>query len=274
MTKTYTITGGTGYIGSQALKLLSLDKNNKIYAIVRSNSNRKIENENIEYVTYDGTEASIEEAIKNSDYLIHLAALYSTKTDEETTLDLIQSNIGFSTMLFNLANKVNKNIVISSASTFSSLTKEGAYAPSSLYAATKSAVETIAKYYSDLSVHFLTLPDTYGENDWRPKIHNILLKNKNWPFEFRSPSTQEMRIMHVEDVIGHFLKSLENGEKGVHFHDIYAEAELLTLKELSERITNKECKFNESAEKVSIPEKARSFSTKTGYGNKIKKFKL
>lgn len=274
MGKIYTITGGTGYIGSQLIQELSSNKENRIYVIIRESSKPRIFGENIYYITFDGTEKSIEFAVKNSDYLIHLAALYDTKTDEKTTKNLIESNILFSTILFNIADRVNPEIVISTASTFSSLNGRGEDAPLTLYAATKQAVECIANYYNNLSIHFLTFPDTYGPGDWRNKIHNILKRNESWPFQFKSRSDQKILMLHVEDVIGYILTSLQIVDKGVHIHDIYSEGELITLETLSKRITNEKCLFNESAETIEIPLQAREISKKLNYKKKHNKFKL
>jgi len=274
MKTTYTVTGGTGYIGSKLLEHLSQNENNYIYAIIRMGSELKIQRDNIEYVVYNRKEESLEKAIANSDYIIHLGALYTTKDDEYYVNQLIDSNITLSTLIFNVANRVNKDVVIASASTFSSLNERGGYEPATLYAATKKAVEDIAHYYKDLSIHFLTFPDTFGPGDWRPKIHNILAKNEEWPFVFKSPALQEMSMLHVEDVIGHLLSSLNNRAKGVHYHDIYAEGIYVTLKELSEIITDKECQFSTENPFVAIPKEARVFSTKTGYENKYKELKF
>lgn len=272
--KKYAITGASGYIGFRTLEYLAQDKNNLIFAIIRPESKIKIEADNIKYVVFDGTEKSIEKAIEESDYLIHLAALYDVRTDEETTRKLIESNILFSTMLFNIATRVNPNIVISTASTFSALNGRGEDAPASLYAATKQAVETIARAYQRLSVHFLTLPDTYDPGDWRNKIHNILKRNESWPFQFKSRSDQKILMLHVEDVIGYILTSLQIVDKGVHIHDIYSEGELITLETLSKRITNEKCLFNELAETIEIPLQAREISKKLNYKKKYNKFKL
>lgn len=269
--KTYTITGCTGYIGSQLLEHLSKDKDNYIYGIVRRGSNVQLKGENIEYVLYDGTEDSIKDAIAKSDYVVHLGALYTTANDENSASNLIRSNILFSTQIFNIAKEVNQGAVIASASTFSALDGNGMYAPSTLYAATKASVESIAHYYKELSVHFLTFPDTYGPNDWRNKIHNIVLRNENWPFQFNSSHSQEMRLLHVEDVIGHLLASLQDNSKGVKIHDIYAEGTLTTLGELSTLLTDKECLFNGSAIDVDIPHEPREISEPTGYTNKHEK---
>lgn len=272
--KTFTVTGGTGYIGSKLLEYLSKNEDNYIYSIVRENSIPKVERDNIEYVVYDETEKSLETPIKHSDYIIHLGALYTTADDEASTKNLIDSNILFSTLIFNVANRMNKNAAIASASTFSALDGKGVYAPPTLYAATKSAVETIAHYYKDLSVHFLAFPDTYGPGDWRNKIHNILARNQVWPFQFKSSSSQEMRLLHVEDIIGHLLASLQDNSKGVKTHDIYAEGVLTTLGELSKLITDKECLFNENELNVDIPSQPREVSTPTGYTNKHDEIKF
>lgn len=273
MKKVYTVTGVTGYIGSKLVEHLA-EEGHVVYAVVRESSKLNpllTENENVNLVIYNGDEGSLESAIAESDYVIHLGALYTTAQDETSTKNLVASNVLFSTQLFNAANNVNKDVVIATASTFSSLDGQGEYSPASLYAATKTSVEIIAKYYKDLSIHFLSFPDTYGPGDWRTKVHNLVLKNEKWPFEFRSSSKQKMRMLHVEDVIGHLLASLEQDEKGVHFHDIYETGTILTLKELSEVLTDKECLFNESAEIVQIPMKAREFSKPTGYKVKHKK---
>lgn len=274
MKKTYTITGGTGYIGSKLIEYLADDSNNIIFVIMRKTSLPKVLSTNVNYVVYDGSEQSLEIPLSRSDYLVHLGALYTTQNDEESTIDLINSNIIFSTQLFNVAQRCNPDLVIASASTFSALDEHGNYAPKTLYAATKRAVEDIAHYYKNLSIHFLTFPDTFGPDDWRNKVHNLLARNKDWPFAFRSPSSQEISLMHIEDVIGNILSVLMYEDKGVHIYDIYADGIILTLKELSEIITNKPCTFDETAEKVNIPKQARAFSKDTGCISKYDSFFL
>lgn len=274
--KTYTVTGATGYIGLKTIEHI-IDKGDSVFAIVRESSlipSFMENNELVNLVYYNGNEDDLSYPIKNSDCIIHLGALYTTAEDEESTIDLINSNILFSTQIFNVAKRVNPEAVIASASTFSSLNGDGEYSPSTLYAATKSAVETIAAYYSELSIHFLTFPDTYGPGDWRSKIHNILAKNESWPFQFRSSSKQKMRMLHIEDIIGHLLTSVENDSKGVYIHDIYAEGILVNLKQLSEAITDKECLFDESSSIVEIPNGKRIESVSTGYKNKHEELKF
>ena len=121
MKNTYAITGGTGYIGSKLIEHLSNDKDNLIYAIIRESSTPRVLRDNVFYVIYDGTEKSLEQVLSLSDYLVHLGALYTTSNDETSTINLINSNIVFSTQLFNVAQRLNPDLVITSASTFSFL---------------------------------------------------------------------------------------------------------------------------------------------------------
>ena len=101
----------------------------------------------------------------------------------------------------------------------------------------------------------------------------IMASKNGLAFEFRSYWTRN-EDYKIEDIIGHLLSSLNNGEKGVHIHDIYAEGILVNLRELSKLITDKECLFNDNGVIVEIPKKAREISKKTGWVNKHKTFNL
>lgn len=272
MTK-YVITGATGYMGSRLISQLEKDENNYIYAIV-SPRHKNIKNKkNVEYIIYDGTEKSLELPIQNSDYLIHLAAVaYKTSSPDEIN-NMLDSNVKYSSHLFNVANRLNKNIVISIASTFSSLNVNSDYYPETFYAATKKCIEMIAEYYRDLSIHIYTIPDTFGPNDNRPKVHNLLKNNTTWPFIFKSRSSQLIRLLHVDDVLGNILEGQLNNSSGTHYHDIYSEGILLTLKDIKNIMTDKECIFTEDSVVLDIPLKPREHSTKTGYKIKYTEFK-
>lgn len=275
--KIYTVTGATGYIGGELVKyLLSKEETLKIYAIVREESKIKdyLINEKVVIVKYKKEEDLIE-AIKDSDYCIHLAALYTKNNTEEDINNLIDSNIKLSSHIFNMANNYNKNISIVSASTFSSLNEESEISPHTFYAATKTCVEIIAKFYKDLSIKFLTFPDTYGPNDDRPKIHNILNKNKEWPFTFNSNENQKMYIMCIYDLINCILLALEDKDKGVSIYDVFLNADLITLKELTKLLNIEEkCRFNNEAKTTLLPNKNRgkSINYRNGYNiSEIKK---
>lgn len=266
----YTITGATGYIGQMFLKLiLETEPDAKVYVIVRESSKLipLFNNDRVNVIIYSNEDDLIE-PIKESNYLVHLAALYTKKDDSNSIDELISSNINLSSHIFNVANKYNKDISIVSASTFSSLNLFSELAPQTFYAATKSCVEVIAKYYKDLSIKFLTFPDTYGPYDNRPKIHNILMNNTEWPFTFNSNRNQEMYMMCVFDIIGNIISALKVDEKGVSIYDIFLQANLITLEQLTEFLGVKDkCIFNDKAKVVRVPKIDRG-NSKVLYENR------
>ena len=82
------------------------------------------------------------------------------------------------------------------------------YSPVNLYAATKQAFESIAKYYIDTNqIKFATLrlSDTFGPNDTRPKIFNIWNKiAKSGDTLDMSPGEQLIDISFIDDIVAAF----------------------------------------------------------------------
>jgi nucleoside-diphosphate-sugar epimerase len=151
------------------------------------------------------------DVVKDVDTVYHLAALYSTKTDRATVEDLVTSNIIFSLNIIHSIIEKNPKCKFVSTSTFSSFDENYNYAPASFYAATKTAVEILAQTYP-VSTTFLRLPDTYGTDDWRPKVHNLLrdaVRHKEKSFTFMKPGEQVMNLIHVEDVVRALLHSAD-----------------------------------------------------------------
>jgi nucleoside-diphosphate-sugar epimerase len=87
------------------------------------------------------------------------------------------------------------------------------YNPVCLYAATKQAFESLLEYYVEV-VSFkavtLELFDTYGENDTRPKLINLLHKISDDHIELNmSPGEQELNLIHISDVCNAYDKAIE-----------------------------------------------------------------
>lgn len=201
----YAVTGGNGFLGSRLVKRL-LDEDHTVKAIVRANSSHAVldgfKNDNLSFVEYDGTADSLVSAVENADYVIHLAALFTTKSDNDSVSALMKSNVDFSVNLFQAVRDFNPEAGIVSASTFSAFDANGEYAPQTVYAATKAAVETLAPAFG-VKVSFLRLSDTYGSNDWRTKIPNLVRDaiKRNDTFGFMSPAEQKINLTHFDDVV-------------------------------------------------------------------------
>lgn len=249
----YVLTGASGYIGSRTLRRLIDD--HEVTVILRRPINEcehiadLSEHKNITYVQYTGEyDNNIIDAIKNADHVIHLAALYSTAVDEKTILDLISSNVVFSSHLMLAIKTYNPNASFVTTSTFSAYDNENNYSPKSIYAATKVAMEDLSKAFLD-KVAILCLGDTYGPGDWRVKIHNLLnnASKKGDFFEGRSPGYQKINLTHVDDVVtalinlGVFLKKTD-GKQFLSYDFFYPENNI-TLEEIGD-ILSGEGKFS------------------------------
>lgn len=261
----YMITGGTGFIGSNLIKNLIVDDTvETVYCIIRYTSHKPFNSKKIKYI-YSEDDDNLVKAIKDTDYLVHLATYYTMNDSNDDILELMKTNIWFPTKLLSLINKTNKNIVITCASTFSELDGCGNYFPNSFYDSTKKAFEDTAQYFRDLSIHFLSFPDVYGKDDTRNKIYKLLKQNKEWPFVFKSPAHQSINMMDVRDVVEYLKVSLKDSTKGIHFHDIFVNAKKMNLLELSKIITDKECIFPDTNNIKEVSKIARDFSEDLNY---------
>lgn len=208
----FVITGATGYIGSQTLEYV-LEEGNSATAIIRKDGDAsRLENLAKTYdfsiVEYDGTTESVVETISNANYVIHLAALYDTRSTSESVSKLITSNIVYTSQILQILGEHNKEAGFVTTSTFSSFNENGDYSPATVYAATKTAVEALAPAFA-VKAAFLRLGDTYGPGDWRTKVHNLASRalDSGETFEFRSPKDQKINLTHVNDVIRGLLYS-------------------------------------------------------------------
>ena len=89
------------------------------------------------------------------------------------------------------------------------------YSPVNLYSSMKQAFEDIAKFYFESGkINFSTikLPDTYGPNDTRPKLLNLLIKsiNKKAEILINVNKKQKINLIHVDDVVNAFHLVMSN----------------------------------------------------------------
>lgn len=202
------ITGATGYIGSNLTKyFVKLGK--KVSIIVRPESNlgslTDILNK-IEIYHYHNSIESLnpifEKHIPN--VIFHLAGKVVTKHQPQDIEGLIKSNILFGTQLLDTAVKFGvKNFI--NTGTFSRHFNNDPYNPSSLYDATKQALDDIIYFYvQSKGIRAITLElfNVYGPNDQRSKIFPYLLKCiRDKEVALVSPGEQQLDFVNIEDVL-------------------------------------------------------------------------
>lgn len=236
------ITGSTGFIGKHLVENLNSDKKNKLFLIIRNESNiNKIyfkNKSNIKIFTYKN---SIKNLIKSlnkfkPELLIHLATCYVQSHDEKQIDDIIESNILFSTKVLNAITASGCKMIINTSTVWEFYNEKKI--PVNLYASTKSAFDQILNYFQsseNLKVINVYLSDTYGEKDKRNKIIPYLLKNSlsHKPIHL-SQGKQKMQFIHINDIVDLYrqlINKINKIKKPVKLN-YFPKGELISLKEL------------------------------------------
>jgi CDP-paratose synthetase len=242
------ITGATGFIGVNLVNFF-LEKDINITINIRE---KGLNNYPKNVRLYTLQESSIEEDIiffkKSSfDGIIHLASLYLKSHNSFQIKDLVDSNIGFSTHLLECAVKAKVGWFINTGSFFQNKNNND-YSPVNLYSATKEAFSNIAKYYIEnnlINFYTIKLSDTYGLNDQRPKIINLLIDSilQNTQMCLEGNPNQTFNVVHVKDVVNCFylLSKLinNNNNKIINGTVFCADSSIkYSLKEITEIINS------------------------------------
>ena len=137
------------------------------------------------------------------DVVIHLATHFLAGHDPDDIPELIRSNVEFGTVVAEAASRSGARLVtVESAWQH---VNGSAYDPVSLYAATKQALSTVLAYYVNvrgLDSRVVTLFDTYGPHDTRPKLVPALLAAaKSGTIVQMSDGNQLIDLTYVDDVV-------------------------------------------------------------------------
>lgn len=221
------LTGGTGFVGKNLIFALNKTEY-QIKSLVRNNvSIDDIHNiENID-ITKENWKNKIKEF--NPEVVIHLAAFLTSKDDELSISQLVQSNIEFPTQLLDALKGCNVKYFINTG-TFAEYMDNGLEPdPAYLYAAIKTSFRSILKYYQAI-IQFKVvnvIPYTiYGGIDSQKKIIDYIYESISATVLVKmSPGEQKLDLIHIDDVVKFYLALLENLET---FKSIYTEIRLGT----------------------------------------------
>ena len=209
MDKVALITGATGFLGRHLCVKL-LEKDYKIVVLVRETSDisffSKYLKQKVIVCQLDKDFNVIDEVAKNYKPLItfHLAATFDKGYTNKEIVNLINTNILFGTILLNSLVKCNcKNFI--NIGTYWQNFKDETYNPFNLYAATKQSFQDIIKFYEEeygLQCITLKLCDTYGEDDGRKKIINLLKQAYQKDEELdMTKGEQYLSLTYIDDVV-------------------------------------------------------------------------
>ena len=215
--RTIVITGATGFLGRHVLAELA-NTNLRLLAITRDKSKAQIATQIAEVAQVD-SHSSIEElneffkAIKGSVVLAHLATHYSMAHSATDVEKLVDTNISFPLRLVDALSRTKPGSAVLNISTLFQHFESKSYSPVSLYAATKESFLKLLDFYAEtkvLGVTDLTIGDTYGVDDTRGKLMNLLISNVGSEKTLNLGSgLQNMSLIHVSDAARAIVKVLQ-----------------------------------------------------------------
>ena len=211
------VTGTTGFIGGHLVRRLLNDRH-EIHALTRPETDQNPLDSTIVHTHLGSTQNMIEimEAAK-PDAVIHLASLFIGEHKSADVEALINSNVVLSTQLAE-AMSVNEVRLLINVGTSWQHYADADYNPVNLYAATKQAFRSVLSFYletSDLRVINLEVFDTFGPNDQREKLFNLLYRLRvTGETISMSPGNQFLDPIYIDDVCDAFLVALKRLQSG------------------------------------------------------------
>lgn len=250
--KNVIITGATGFVGSHLCKKL-FELGYNVHIISRHSSsyeNLKALKNKINIFKYDNNIDGLIEYFRNieADVVFHLASLFISEHRSEDIDTLIDSNLKFGTHILEAMLKSNTKKFVNTGTSWQHYENKE-YNPVNLYAATKKAFEDVIDFYVEahnFKVITLKLFDTYGENDSRGKLINLLGKFSRERKKLKmSPGEQKIDLVYIDDVVNAFISAYQLFKEESIKHNKYAvssgrEIELKKLIKMYKEITGNE----------------------------------
>lgn len=225
---TVLITGSTGFIGKNLINCLI----NQGYNIIASSRSNKSFDENDKVIYYEFMQNDIYNDIdfikkNNVQGCIHLATYFVSEHKSDNVISIINSNILFGSYILECVSRAKVKWFINTGTFWQNFNDDN-YCPVNLYAASKQAFESVAKYYIDTNkIFFITLKinDTYGKNDTRKKIFNLWYEASiNGTSLDMTNGDQIIDICYIDDIIDAYLilinycyNNLSNSKNGNTF---------------------------------------------------------
>lgn len=223
------VTGATGFVGSHLVRRLVQD-GWQVHVLHRATSELPIFSEFADTIkhVYDGSTDSMTRCVAQAkpDIVFHLASLFLSQHETKDVDPLVLGNVLMGTQLLEAMSVNGVTRIVNTGTSWQHYDNKD-YNPVCLYAATKQAFEAILEYYVQAcGVRAITLKlfDTYGPDDRRPKLFNLLSDAVKTGVTLNmSEGGQFIDPVFIDDVIDAYMVAthrLLNNE--VHNNERYA----------------------------------------------------
>lgn len=225
------VTGATGFVGKNLIKRMRDE--HELHILVRPQSRCDSVGVERRLVMDSQDDISIPrmaEYLRSNgiEGIIHLASLYVAEHESGQIRDLVLSNVYLGTALLEATTKAGVRWFLNTGTiwqNFNAPDGSDLYNPVNLYAASKQAFMTMARYYTETcGLRFCTLKlcDTYGEGDTRRKImalfKDIAASGRHLDM---SPGEQRLDLLHIDDVVDGFVLLAKKLSDGAALRDEY-----------------------------------------------------
>jgi UDP-glucose 4-epimerase len=258
------VTGGAGFIGKHLIEFLITKKNDITIFDNFSNSKEEsiiyLKNQGVKIIKGDITKIQdINNAVKDQDIVIHLAAKISVEESIESPSKTFQTNVeGTKNLLVACEkNNIKKIIISSSAAVYGEgkagikLKEKSKMYPISPYGESKVMMENEIKVFGknhNLNYVILRFFNIYGIGQ-SPEYAGVITKfikkiEMNKPLEIFGDGMQTRDFISVNDVVNSIYHSIKNGKNQTYN---IASGNSITIKQLAKLIitlSKKELKIN------------------------------
>lgn len=215
MEKKILITGATGFVGKTLIPYLYNNGIENIALLVRNEDKAYRLFGNINLTIISMQKESWKDEVKkfNAEVVIHLAAFFSTKYDYATAVELVNSNLLFTTELLVALQDTDCKYFVNTGTFTEFLYGDGKYFPANLYSATKTAERSIIQYFTNLSgIKWINiiLYSPYGRKNDYKKVIDYMADAMNAKAQVAfSKGEQILDFIHVDDIADFYLNLLK-----------------------------------------------------------------
>lgn len=249
------VTGASGFVGSHMVDYL-LSKGHEVRCLIRKTSSTKwLKGKDVKIFNSGLSDKDgIAEAIKDADYIYHIAGIVKSKTHD----GYFKGNVEPTRNILDVCLKVNPNIkrilILSSLTACGPTTigkpvdEKTAENPITTYGESKFMEEQLAKSYFDkLPITIVRPPAVYGPRD--TEIYLVFKTFQKGLMILVGFNKKELSLVHVSDLVhGIYLASINEKSKGNTY--FISSDEITDWEKVAEIL---EEVFNKKALKIRLP---------------------